>query len=397
MKKKSIWISLSILLVLGLLVGIFGCKAPATTTAPASPAPTAPVASPSPAPSPKPTASPTASPTPTTAPPPAQATVIKWRGQKIYPDSAPSARFPKYAPGDATSSETFVKWIKQASGGRLEIDLAPAGSIIPAADSLSAIENGTLDFVGHTYGGYYSGTLPEADIEIGLPFAWETMQDEWDALYQFGVNDLLREAYAEHKAFNISFGMGGHYTLGTTFDISNLSSLKGRKIRALGIYGNLVQKLGASPASIPGAELYMALKLGTVDGCIYGSNGLDEIKLKEVLKYWVINPNMNEIGITLLMNLNKFNALPADIQAMIKDYGHFIMAGWSQAYATFTTRASAVAQKDGYIKLVTLSPQDTATLRAAGISLWDDIAAKSPRCKKIIDLIKQQARDMGRM
>lgn len=60
MKKKGIWISLSILLVLGLLLGSFGCQtsAPAPSPAPTKPAPT------------------TATPTPTAPPKPAELTPI---------------------------------------------------------------------------------------------------------------------------------------------------------------------------------------------------------------------------------------------------------------------------------------------------------------------------------
>ena len=40
MNKKTVWILVSLIVVLGLLVGVFGCKAPAATPTPTTPTPT---------------------------------------------------------------------------------------------------------------------------------------------------------------------------------------------------------------------------------------------------------------------------------------------------------------------------------------------------------------------
>ena len=76
----------------------------------------------------------------------------------------------------------------------------------------------------------------------------------------------------------------------------------GRQIRALGVYGKYVQKLGASAVVVPGAEMYMAMKLGTIDGAIYGATGLQDVKLHEVVKYYTL-PTAAQIALSLLVNL----------------------------------------------------------------------------------------------
>lgn len=380
MKKKNIWFSISVLLILGLLVGIFGCKAPATTTAP----------------SPKPTASPTSA--PTTAPTPAQPTVIKWKGQMVYPlANDDPKRFPGWFAGDTGSERWFVDWVKRRTGGRLIIDLAPAGSIVPAAESLSSIEDGVLDFIGHSYGGYYTGVIPEANVELGLPFAWETINESWDCLHRWGLYNELKKIYAEHNVFPIIYPEGERYSFYATFDITTSDNIKGRKIRALGIYGDLVQGLGGSPAVIPGTELYQALKLGTVDGAIYGVNAIDSLKLAEVVKYWVGSPNLNVIGLPFLINLKKFNALPQDIKAMIEEDAPYIMAGWALDYTVYTSRIDIMAEREGRIKIARWSNEDIAKVRKVGIGLWDKVAAASPRTARLVDIVKAQAKDLGKI
>ncbi len=277
------------------------------------------------------------------------------------------------------------------------IDVAAPAAIVPVADMMTAVEKGTLDYAGLAYGGFHTGIIPEADVETGLPFAWANPEEAWDGYWHWGIMDILRQVYKEHNIWNMSWGMGDLYHFGTTFEVPGPDAIKGKKIRALGIYGKYVQALGGSPSTIPWGELYMAAKLGTIDGYIGGPSGLEDAKLKEVLKYYVVEPNLNTIGASFYINQKSLDALPADIKRLIVEDGRWVMQGWIMGYYmiehTIVTRTAA----QGYTKPITWSAADTAKVRAIGLGLWDEVAAKSPRTKQLVDILKAQAKDLGKM
>ncbi len=389
MKRKTI-VVISTLVILGLLLGVFGCTQAVITPSPTpSPSPTGTL---SPTPSPKPSPSPSPSPT--------QPQVIKWRGQSNNTFAPAIARFPGYynlAPASGTSGYFYAEWIKQRTGGRLIIDVAAPGGIVPVADMMTAVEKGTLDIAAEGYGGFHTGIIPEADIETGLPFAWSNPEEAWDALYHWGLKAELDAVYAEHNIWPFVWGMGDLYHFGTTFEVSTPDAIKGKKIRAPGVYGKYVQALGGSPVTIPGGEIYMAAKLGTVDGFIGGSVYLEQYKLKEVCKYYVVEPNPNTIGASFYFNKKSLDALPADIKDIIMTDTRYVIQGLSMGYYIREHQLVNQTAAEGYTKPVKWSAEDIARVTKIGISLWDEVAAKSARCKKLVDIVKAQMKDLGKM
>jgi len=369
MKRNEMWlVVVSVLVVLGLLVGGVGCAAPAPTPAP--------------------------------APAPAKPEVIHWQGQTSYPsvETPDPERFPLSFWGCGRAGAFFADWIKEATGGRLVIDVAPPGAVVPVKDSLSAISKGTLDMCGLHYGAYHAGVMPETNIEIGLPFAWETASEEWDALYNWGLQKEFEEIYAEHNTWPLLFGGHGFYHVCARGLLTSPDDLKGMKIRATGIYGRYIKALGGIPVVLPKADLYMALKLGTVDGAITGASALSNVKLQEVTDCYVRYPNLNNIGCTFMFNMDSLNALPDDIRELIYRDSYAILANYfASVYDVENSWSLQTAVKEGYVKEIIWSEEDTAKVRKIGIGLWDEVAAKSPRCAKLIDIIKAQARDLGKI
>lgn len=402
MKSKILWISLSIILGLALAIGAFGCKAPPTTTTPAAPSPgitTSPAPAPKPTASPTPTAAPTAKPT-TAAPTPAQPTVIKWKGQIEYavrgPWSAATGHNMKF-PGTYGMGLSWVDWIQRVSGGRLQIDVAPPGTYGSTVDAFDMVKSGIIDVDAHYYGGYSPGIMPESNIEIGMPFAWENAAESWDAYFNWGLFDRFQAIYAEQGIKWFPRAAGGGYNMGTTFPIFSVKDVKGKKIRALGIWAEWVKALGGSAVTVVPAELYMALKTGTVDGAIYGIPGLEDWKLKEVWKYYVVKPDPNFVTSNLIMNMNSFKKLPEDLQTLIQNAMPVLEWSLPANYWIEAQYLIASAQKQYGFTPVTWSNEDTAIATAAGIATWDIVAAKSPRCKELVDIVKAQARLLGKI
>jgi TRAP-type transport system periplasmic protein len=122
----------------------------------------------------------------------------------------------------------------------------------------------------------------------------------------------------EYKDLNVIYEVGTTpQRLMLQFPIPNFEALKGKIIRTPGT-GEELKEMGASPVSMPMADVYMALQKGTVQGMTGPYEVLKAFSLADVTKYYLDNCYK---GITggyehmTAMNWDTWNSLPKDIQA----------------------------------------------------------------------------------
>ena len=92
------------------------------------------------------------------------------------------------------------------------------------------------------------------------------------------------------------------------------------KIRTAGPMSNIMLILGGAPVGMPMGEAYDALSKGVIEGILSPMEALEGFKLAEVVKYTTECYGIGYTGIHFTtMNKDKWNALPPDIQKIIKD------------------------------------------------------------------------------
>ncbi len=323
---------------------------------------------------------------------------IVWRGQNAYPPSAQEGSFPKDMAGVGNAPLVFGNWLSRETNGQFQLRLAQPGAVVPVKQMFQAVKRGTLDFAGLYWGGFHVGIIPEADVEIGLPYAWQSIAEAWDAYHNRGLLQEMRKIYAEHNIYFIPVLCNCTFNVGTTFPVPSPDALKGKKIRAGGLVSEVLKRLGATPVLLPAGEMYMGLKLGTIDGTQIALDALESSKLKEVWTQYVVKPNVSVIVGNLLVNMNSFKKLPDEMQSMIENRVHHVMLEHSlnnSAYEQYLA-AKGVRENPDF-KLVEWSEEDIKKVQQIAYSTWDTVAAKSPRCARLVDIIKQQMRDFGRM
>lgn len=310
--------------------------------------------------------------------------VIHWKLQASYPI------------GTAVTMHAveWAKTIEKLTNGRLKIQIMAPGAICGVRDIITYMGLGLFQ-ASVTAGPFYTGTIPEGDLELGLPLSHQSYDEIWDAMENRGLGDLIREAYAEHNLEWWYAAGDPYYHFATTFPVTRLEDFKGKKIRAVGIYGKYVQQLGASAVVVPGAEMYMALKLGTIDGAIYGASGLQDIKLHEVVDYYV-KPTAAQVAVCLVINKDALADLPDDLEAIVRNSTQNILHDTSMRYIRISKDSLNKSVQMGSVETAVLPEEELVKMRKLVAPLWNEWAAKSPRMKKGVDIIKEQMRDLGR-
>jgi TRAP-type C4-dicarboxylate transport system substrate-binding protein len=293
-------------------------------------------------------------------------------------------------------AKQIAEELNKMTNGRLTIELYGPGSLCQAADTVTYLSQGAFD-MAVTFGSTFSGVLPEADLETGLPFAWQTPDEIYDAFENRGLGDIIQSAYDE---LNINWYWMAHepnYNTLCNFDVTGIDSYKGKKIRALGVWGDYYSKLGASPVNIPGTEVYQALQLGTIDGAHYGWSSLEDANnIAEVVDYCV-TPTAGHIAMSILINKDSLAALPDDLRSTVDETTRLASMGLISMTHVVSTKAGVYkALEDGAVTEIQLDDATILAMREAAVEVWDDLAKKSDRMAQGIEILKQQSRDYGR-
>jgi len=130
--------------------------------------------------------------------------------------------------------------------------------------------------------------------EINAWIRWGGGQELWDELAAgFGLKCI--------RCGNTGVQMGGWFRK----EINSVSDLKGLKMRIPGLGGDVMAKLGASPVSLPGSQIYENLVSGAIDATEWVGPWNDSyMKFYEAAKYYYY-PGMHEPGSMLSLGINK--------------------------------------------------------------------------------------------
>jgi len=184
------------------------------------------------------------------------------------------------------TDQKFAEEVEALSGGSIVIDLQAGGVLGSENDVLDTMlgEGGTIDmsrisaFALTPYGGEKSKLL-------SLPYTFVSRDHFWN----FATSDLAQEFLLEpsengSKVRGLFYGEEGFRHFFTRSEITDISSLKGMKIRVSNdpVMTGLVKGLGASSTVVAFGELYQSLQTGVVDAAEqpianYKANGFQEV------------------------------------------------------------------------------------------------------------------------
>ena len=194
------------------------------------------------------------------------------------------AEVARYALGQLASSSPST-WRKPPTTNSRFRPFA-AGEIVPALQTLDAVQNGTVE-MGHTAYYYYIGKDPTWALFCSVPFGLNArQQNAW--FYEGGGQKLIDEFGAKFNTYNLLMGntgcqMGGWFRK----EINTVEDFKGLKMRIGGWAGKTLGKLGLVAQQIAGGDIYPALEKGTIDAAEWvGPYDDEKLGFYKVAKYY---------------------------------------------------------------------------------------------------------------
>lgn len=219
----------------------------------------------------------------------------------------------------------YVQRVEAMSGGRLKIDLLPAGAVVGAFAVMDACHDGVID-AAHSVPVYWYGKNKAASLfGTGPVFGADaTQMIAW--LYHGGGNEYYRELTQDVLGLNVvaffGFGMPAQPLGWFKNEITDASQLAGLKYRTVGLAADLFQAMGCSVAQLPGGEIVPAMERGVIDAFEFNNPTSDmRFGAQDVAKnYMLASYHQASEAFEFIFNRDFYEGLDPDLQAILK-YG----------------------------------------------------------------------------
>lgn len=277
--------------------------------------------------------------------------------------------------------EPFIKAVAAASAGQIEIQHFPAEQLGKSRDLLMLTQAGVAD-IGFIVPSYMSDRMPLTTV-TELPGIFQTTCQGNAAL-----RALIREGAIldtqEYKPNGIKpliiFLMPAYQLiLSSQHKLDSIKDVEGLKIRTPGGAMDLtVLGIGAVPIRVAPPEIYESMSRGTLDGALLPYQSAVSYHIPGLLKSGTVEQDFGTVTITFSISLKKWNALPANVQAVLEDTGKTLS---EQACGPFDTAENAAIDKirAAGVRLIPPNDADRADLATAFDTVRKDWAQRLDR------------------
>lgn len=299
----------------------------------------------------------------------APAKTYKWKMVTTWPPNFP---------GLGTGATYLAKLIERATGGRIRVRVYAGGELIPPFEVFDAVSQGTAE-MGHGVAYYWKGKSEATQLFAAVPFGMNAQEmNAW--MYYGGGLDLWRELYAPFNLVPAPAGstgvqMGGWFNR----EIRSLADLEGLKMRIPGLGGEVLQRAGGTPVTLPGSEIFTALQTGSIDATEWVGPYNDlAFGLYQAAKYYYY-PGWHEPGPILecLFNKQALESLPDDLQAIVMAA---CQAANTDMLAEFTARnheALSVLINEHKVQLRKFPDEVLARIKLLSFQVMEELAARN--------------------
>jgi TRAP-type mannitol/chloroaromatic compound transport system substrate-binding protein len=286
-------------------------------------------------------------------------------------------------------AQDFAKKVNEMSGGRLKIEVLPAGAVVKAFDLLDAVAKGTLDgghgVVAYWYGKNTAlalwGSGPAFGMDPNMLLAWH---------YYGGGKDLIAEIYKGLNLDVVSMLYGPMPTQPLGWfkkPVAKADDMKGVKFRTVGLSIDIFTGLGAAVNALPGAEIVPAMDRGLLDAAEFNNASSDRVLgFPDVSKVCMLQSfHQSSEQFEILFNRAKYDALPQDLRNII---GYAVQAASADMSWKAIDRYSADYREMQEKQGVKFYKTPDAVLKRQ-LEIWNEImekrAGENPMFKKVLE------------
>ena len=220
-------------------------------------------------------------------------------------------------------AKQYADRVDAMSGGRLKIDLLPAGAVVKAFQVQDACNDGVID-AAHTVTAYWYGknkaaslfgTGPVFGADASQILAW-IQYGEGKALYNELVQDILGLNLVGFFCMPMPTQPLGWFNE----RITSADQMKGLKYRTVGLATDIMQGIGVKVTQLPGGEIVPALERGVIESFEFNNPTSDmQFGAQDVRKVYMMGSfHQAAEFFEIIFNKDRFDSLDPDLQAILE-------------------------------------------------------------------------------
>ena len=270
------------------------------------------------------------------------------------PISLNYANFPPAPTFPCVQMERWKKEVEQRTNGKVAIKTFPGGTLLKAKAMMDGVIAGTAD-IGCLCMAYQPGRFVITNataLPLNPPSATISSLVLWDLYKKY-------QPKAFEKVKVLTMFTTAPFNIMSKVPVRNLDDIKGLDLRAPGSAGVVLKALGGNPVGMPMPQTPEALQKGTVKGLISSLEVMKDFKFAELCRY-VTMIDVGVIPFAVVMNMDKWNSLPQDVQKVMEELGPQ-QAAWTGVYMDNHVKESmAWSKKTHNVDVIELSKEEKA-------------------------------------
>jgi TRAP-type mannitol/chloroaromatic compound transport system substrate-binding protein len=302
-------------------------------------------------------------------------TIHKWKMQSLWQAGSVNQKV----------FEDWAKRVREASGGRIEIEPLAVGTIVGYGETLDAMTNGVLDS-HHSGGPYFSGKEPALALIGDLNGGFENPY-QMQLWFEYGGGlELAREIYRRFNVYYVGPVWWGMESVPAKKPLRTLADFKGVKMRVPeGLGAEIWRRAGAGVVTLPGSEVYTALERGVIEATDWGTLGMNnDLGYHKIARY-PLHPGFHSMpAAEVAVNMTRWNALSPDLKVFMEMAVRDFAREMVQRIALEDLKAVEQARANN-VELIAWTPEERKRFRQVSQQAWADWAKKSPTAQKVYD------------
>jgi len=296
-------------------------------------------------------------------------------------------------------AQDYADRVEAMSGGRLRLEVLPAGAVVGAFQVMDAVSDGVLD-AAHSVCAYWYGKSKAASLFGTGPVFGASSPAMLAWFYEGGGQELYRELTQDELGLDV-IGFLGMPMPAQPFgwfkeEVSTVDDIDGFKYRTVGLAADLLQSMGMSVAQLPGGEIVPAMERGVIDAFEFNNPTSDRrFGAHDVAKnYYMSSYHQASEQFEFLFNAISYEDLDPDLQAILRyAVEASATANANKAMRVYSADLQWLQDEGG----VTVHRTSTEILDAQ-LEAWSEILPsleEDPMFKKIVDSQREWAEQVA--
>ncbi len=287
-------------------------------------------------------------------------------------------------------AQNYADRVEAMSGGRISVDVLPAGAIVGAFQVMDACSDGILD-AAHSVPPYWYGKSKASSLFGTGPVYGGDAINLLAWFNEGGGDELYRELTQDILGLNVVGRLGYPMPLQPfgwfKGEVNTVADLQGFRYRTVGLAADLLQKMGMSVAQLPGGEIVPAMERGVIDAFEFNNPTSDrQFGAQDVAKnYYLGSYHQATETIEYIFNKDFLDDLDDDLRAIVM---HSVEAATLKnigfALDSYSADLKGLVEEDNVILHQTSDAILDAQL-AAWTELEAELMAEDPFMKKVLE------------